>query len=87
MHDAAVLALLAQVEVDALRAAVASASLDLPVALVAGAGEGRGLRVVQVVEQHHAAVLGSAQGVKLVVVALAERQELLHCPCSISTNI
>ena len=78
VHDPAVLALLAQVEVDTLGAAVASAGLDLPIALIAGAGEGRGLRVVQVVEQHHATVLGSAKGVELVVVALAEGQELLH---------
>ena len=73
VDDPTVLALLAQVVVRALCAAIAAASLDLPVALVAGAGEGWGLRVVQVVEHHHAAVLGPPQGVELVVVALAQR--------------
>ena len=78
VHDSAVLALLAQVVVGALCAAVAPAGLNLPVALVAGAGKGGCLRVVQVVQHHHAAVLGPAQGVKLVVVPLAEREELLQ---------
>ena len=83
MRHALVPAVPAQVEVRAHRAAVALARLDLLLAVVAGAGEGGGIRVVQVVQHHHAAVLGPPQRVKLVVVALAQRQELLHrCPTS-----
>ena len=72
------LAVAAHVEVLADRAAEAGARLNLHLALVAGGGEGGRLRVVQVVQHHHAAVLGAAHAVELVVVALAERQELLR---------
>lgn len=53
-------------------------SLDLQAAGVADAGKGRGIRVVQVVQHHGTAVLGPPDGVKLVVVALAQRQESLQ---------
>ena len=76
---APVVAVHAEVIVLALGAAVARAGLDFPLAVVAGARKGGGLRVVQVVQHHHAAVLGPPQGVKLVVVALAQRQERLQC--------
>ena len=72
------LAVAAHVEVLAHRAAKAGAGLDLHLALVAGGGKGGRLWVVQMVQHHHAAVLGTAHAVKLVVVALAEGQELLH---------
>lgn len=58
-------AVLAHVKVGADRAAHAGARLYLHVAEVAGGGEGRRLGVVQVVQHHHAAVLGAPQGVKL----------------------
>ena len=60
------------------RAAKAGAGLDLHLALVAGGGKGGRLWVVQMVQHHHAAVLGTAHAVELVVVALAEGQKLLH---------
>ena len=72
------LAVAAHVEVLAHAAAESGARLDLDLTLVAGGRKGRRLRVVQVVQHHHAAVLGAAHAVELVVVALAERQELLH---------
>ncbi len=72
------LAVAAHVEVLADRAAEPGARLDLHLALVAGGGEGGRLGVVQMVQDHHAAVLGAAHAVELVVVALAERQELLR---------
>lgn len=78
VDDPTVFAFLAQVIVCALSAAIASASLNLPVALVTGAGKGWSLRVVKVVEYHHAAVLGPSKGIKLIVIPLAERQELLQ---------
>ena len=72
------LAVAAHVEVLADGAAEAGARLNLHLALVAGGGKGGRLRVVQVVQHHHAAVLGAAHAVELVVVALAERQKLLR---------
>ena len=68
----------AHVEVRAHRAAEAAAGLDLRITLVAAAGERRRVRVVEVVQHHHAAVLGAPERVELVVVALAQRQEGLH---------
>lgn len=68
----------AHVKVLADSAAEALAGLDLVAAVVAGAGEGRGVRVVQVVQHHHAAVLRAPHAVELVVVALAQRQERLR---------
>ena len=68
----------ADVEVGAHGAAVTRPGLDLAVAHVAGGGEGGRVGVVQVVQHHHAAVLGAPQRVKLVVVALAQRQERLQ---------
>ena len=78
MLHAPVVAVHAEVVVLALGAAVARAGLNLPLAVVAGARKGGGLRIVQVVQHHHAAVLGPPQGVELVVVALAQRQERLQ---------
>ena len=75
--DAALLARGTHVEVSALRAAIALPRLNFLAAVVAGAGEGGGLRVVQVVQHHHATVLGTSQAVELVVVALAQREECL----------
>ena len=72
------LAVAAHVEVLADGAAEAGARLNLHLALVAGRRKGGRLGVVQVVQDHHAAVLGAAHAVELVVVALAEREELLH---------
>ena len=72
MHDTTLFALLAQVKVHTLSASVTSTCLNLSVALIAGAGKGGGLWVVQVVEKHHAAVLCPTQCVELVVIALAE---------------
>ena len=68
----------ADVKVGADGATVALAWLDLALAVVARGHKGRLLRVVQVVDHHHAAVLGAPQTVKLIVVALAERQEGLR---------
>jgi len=67
-----------QVIVRALWASEAVASLDLETTGIAGAGKGRGIWVVQMVQHHGTAVLGSPDGVKLVVVALAQRQERLQ---------
>lgn len=79
MHDhAAVLAVGAQVVVCTLRAPEPMTSLNLEATVVAGAGKGGRIRVVQMVQHHSAAVLGSPDGVKLVVVALAQRQEGLQ---------
>lgn len=57
-------------------AAPPRARLDLCLAHVAVANKRRLAGVVQVVQRHHGGVLGAAQSVKLVVVALAEVQEL-----------
>ena len=84
--DSAVPAVLAQVVVLAHRAAVTAPRFDLVVAVVAGAGKGRRVWVVQVVQHHHAAVFGPPQGVELVVIALAERQELLHVQCQAQSS-
>ena len=56
------------------------ASLNLQPAQVADACKGWGVRVVQMVQYHCTAVLGPPDGVKLVVVALAQRQEGLQSP-------
>ena len=61
-----------QVIVGALRASKAMPSLNLQLAGVAGAGKGRSVWVVQVVQHHGAAVLGTPDGVELVVVALTQ---------------
>lgn len=61
----------AQIEVCALRASEAMASLNLQATAVADACEGWSIRVMQVVQHHGTAVLGPPDGVKLVVVALA----------------
>ena len=68
----------ADVKIGADGAAIALAWLDLALAIVASGHKGRLLRVVQVIDHHHAAVLGAPQTVKLIVVALAERQEGLQ---------
>lgn len=68
----------AQVEVLACSASVAIARLDRCLASIARGSKGRCLWVVQVVEHHHAAMLCAANGVKLVVVALTERQKVLQ---------
>lgn len=83
-----VLAVGAHVEVLAHGAAEPLAGLDLHAAGVAGAGEGGRVRVVQVVQHHHAAVLRAPHAVELVVVALAQRQERLrtHAPTRTSTH-
>ena len=83
-----VLAVGAHVEVLADGAAEALAGLDLHAAGVAGAGEGGRVRIVQVVQHHHAAVLRAPHAVKLVVVALAQRQERLqtHAPTHASAQ-
>mmetsp|Transcript_2021 Transcript_2021/g.8044 ORF Transcript_2021/g.8044 Transcript_2021/m.8044 type:complete len:319 (+) Transcript_2021:2550-3506(+) len=67
----------AQVEVRALGAPEAVARLYLRRADVAARRKRRHVGVVKMVERHHARVLGSAQLVELVVVALAQRQVLL----------
>ena len=54
------------------------ASLNLQAAQVAHTCKGWGVRVVQVIQHHCTAVLGPPDGVKLVVVALAQRQEGLQ---------
>jgi hypothetical protein len=58
-------AVVAHIKVCAHGTAQPSARLDFHMAEVAGGGEGGGLGVVQVVQHHHAAVLGATQGVKL----------------------
>ncbi len=68
----------AYVEVLAHGAAEALPRLDLHAARVAGAHERGRVRVVQVVQHHHAGVLGAPHRVELVVVALAQRQERLR---------
>lgn len=73
-----VLAPSADVEVLADGAAPAKAWFNFASTGVAGGNEGRSLRVVYMVQHHHRRVLGPPQGVKLVPVALAERQELLQ---------
>ena len=79
MHNqATVLAVGTQVIVCALHTSEAMACFNLHVAVVASAGEGRSIWVVQVVQHHGTAVLGSPDGVKLVVVALTKRQERLQ---------
>lgn len=67
-----------QVIVCTLWASEAMASLDLQPTQVADACKGWGIRVVQVVQHHCTAVLGPPDGVKLVVVTLAQRQESLQ---------
>ena len=74
---AGVLAVGAQVKVRALCASVAMPCLYLQATAVAGAGEGWGVWVVQVVQHHGAAVLGPSDGVKLVVIALTQGQKRL----------
>lgn len=73
-----VVAYCTQVKVRALWASEAMSSLDLVTTGVAGAGKGWGIWVVQMIQHHGTAVLGSPDGVKLVVVALAQRQERLQ---------
>lgn len=73
-----VLALRTDVKVLAHGAPPTEAWLDFSAARVASSNEGRGLGVVNVVEHHHRRVLGSPQGVELIPVALAEREELLQ---------
>lgn len=46
-------------------------------AVVAGVHEGRQLRVVHVPQHHHTAVLGTAECIELIMIALAEVQERL----------
>jgi hypothetical protein len=60
----------AHVKVGAHGAAQARADLDLLAAHVAVAGKRWRVRIVQVIQHHHAAVLGTPQRVKLVVIAL-----------------
>ena len=67
-----------QVVVRALWASEAVASLNLQATAVADTGKGWSIRVVQVVQHHCTAVLRSPDGVKLVVVALTQRQESLQ---------
>ena len=77
-HHATVLAVGTEVIVCALCASEAMASLNLKPTAVACACKGRSIWVVQMVQHHSTAVLGSPDGVKLVVVALAQRQEGLQ---------
>lgn len=73
MHNqAAVLAVCTQVVVSALHTSEPMACLNLHVAIVASAGKGWSIWVVQVIQYHCTAVLGPPDGVKLVVVALTE---------------
>lgn len=84
MHNqATVLALGTQIIVCALHASEAVASFNLHIAVIASAGEGWCIRIVQVIQHHRTAVLGPPDGVKLVVVALAQRQERLHASNSV----
>ena len=72
LSPARVVAYSTQVIVCALRASEAMASLDLQPTAVAYACKGWSVRVVQVVQHHGTAVLGPPDGVKLVMVALAQ---------------
>mmetsp|Transcript_6309 Transcript_6309/g.17839 ORF Transcript_6309/g.17839 Transcript_6309/m.17839 type:complete len:621 (-) Transcript_6309:1810-3672(-) len=72
-------AVVAHVVVTAHAAPVAGARLDFARADVARAHKGGFVGVVQVVQHHHGAVLRAPQGVELVVVPLAQREELLAC--------
>ena len=76
--SARVFAVSAQVKVCALRASVTMTSLNLQTTAVASASKGWCIWIVQVIQHHGAAVLGPPDGVKLVVVALAQRQECLQ---------
>ena len=88
MHNqAAVLAVGTEVEVSALHTSEAMPRLNLHAAVVASAGKGGSIWVVQVVQHHCAAVLGPSDGVKLVVVALTQRQECLQAEQTVSRNI
>jgi hypothetical protein len=69
---------LAEVVVTAHIASEALAGVNLRVTVIARACESRLGGVVQMVQNHHAAVAGPAEGVKLVVVSLAQRQEGLE---------
>lgn len=73
-----ILAPSADVKVLADGAAPAKAWFNLASTRVAGGNKGRSLRVVYMVQHHHRRVLRPPQGVKLVPVALAKRQELLQ---------
>ena len=53
-------------------------SLNLQTTAVASASKGWCIWVVQVIQHHGAAVLGPPDGVKLVVIALTQRQERLQ---------
>ena len=74
-----VLAVAADVKVRACRATVPCPRLDLDLTEVTVGGDSGCIRVVQVVEDHHAAVLGPPDGVKLIVVGpLTEIKERLQ---------
>ena len=76
VDEARVLAFWTDIEVLA-RVACVPVPGDVLVALVARVHEARVLRVVKVVQHHHARVFGAPELVKLVVIALAEGEELL----------
>ena len=69
----------ADVEIAAGHAAEATARFDLIVTDVAGRGDGWRLRVVEIKEHHHRAVLGPPDRVELKVIStLAQVQERLQ---------
>ena len=68
----------AQVIVRAFGTPVAVAWLNFSLTSIASWGKGRSLRIVQMIEDHHATVLGSSEGIKLVVIPLTERKEILQ---------
>ena len=74
-----VLAAAADVKVRACSAPIPCPWLDLNLTEAAVGGDSGCIGVVQVVEDHHAAVLGPSDGVKLVMIGpLAEIQEGLQ---------
>ena len=87
MLDASLLATNpAEVEILALCASVPVTRFYLSLAVVAGGGECWRLWVMQVIQHHHAAVLRAPDGVELIVIALAQGQEVLHTSRWINEN-
>ena len=72
LAPACVMTLCTQIKVRALWASEAMASLNLQATTIASAGKGWSIWVMQMVQHHSTAVLGSPDGVKLVVVALTQ---------------
>ncbi len=73
-----VMAVGTQIIVCALWASEAMASLYFQTTDVASAGKGWSVWVVQMVQHHSTAVLSPPDGVKLIVIPLAQRQERLQ---------